>query len=65
MMKRELVVLGVGFLSLFAAVNPTVAEPQSVAEFYSGKTISIPGLFNAIYWKFIERMDLRPPSAAA
>jgi uncharacterized iron-regulated membrane protein len=23
------------------------------------------GLFNAIYWKFIERMDLRPPSAAA
>ena len=40
-MKRELVVLGAGFLSLFAAVNPTVAEPQSVAEFYSGKTISI------------------------
>ena len=25
----------------------------------------VAGLFNAIYWKFIERMDLRPPSAAA
>ena len=25
----------------------------------------VSGLFNAIYWKFIERMDLRPPSAAA
>ena len=23
------------------------------------------GLFNAIYWKFIERMDLRPPSGRA
>lgn len=29
------------------------------------KACLLAGLFNAIYWKFIERMDLRPPSAAA
>src|SRR5437870_13074137 len=27
--------------------------------------VGVPGLFNAIYWKLIERRDLRPPSAAA
>jgi tripartite-type tricarboxylate transporter receptor subunit TctC len=40
-MKSELFTAGAGFISLLVAVNPAEAQPQSVAEFYSGKTISI------------------------
>jgi hypothetical protein len=36
-----------------------------MVNFYHIGEVVQPGLFNAIYWKFIERMDLRPPSAAA
>lgn len=40
-MKRELFAAAVGLLSVFVAVTPTAVQAQSVAEFYSGKTISI------------------------
>jgi tripartite-type tricarboxylate transporter receptor subunit TctC len=40
-MKRGSFGAGAVLLSLFTSVNPLLAQPQSVAEFYSGKTISI------------------------